>query len=94
MSSKVDFELNLQGLNELMTSPAMQMHIQQAGNAVKAAAEGMSADKEARYSADVVPGYYIAIGRVHSDNTAAMKENYDNNTLVKALGSVGLSMKK
>lgn len=94
MANKVDFQLNLQGLNELMKSPAMQSHIQQAADAVKANAESMASDKKAEYRADVVTGNYIAIGRVHSENTEAMRENYANNTLVKALGSVGLSMTK
>lgn len=92
--SKVDFKLNLNGLNELMKSQEMQTHLQQAADTVKELATGMAVDKDAEYTADVVVVRYVAIGRVHAGNTEALLENYSNNTLLKALGSAGLPMSK
>lgn len=89
---KTKFVLNLPGLNELMKSDEMQAVLRDAASQVEAKANGMAADKEARYSSDIVVGYWIAASRIRAENGAALQENLENNTLVKALGSVGLKM--
>lgn len=94
MSKVVDFKLNLAGLNELMKSAEMQSCLQEAADAVQDLASGMAVDKDARYNSDVVVVNWVAIGRVHAENTEALRENYTNNTLLKALGASGLSMTK
>lgn len=94
MSKKVDFKLDLLGLNDLMKSAEMQEHLQQAANFVQETAYGMAADPQAEYSADVSVANFVAIGRVHADNREALRENYQNNTLIKALGASGLPMSK
>ena len=81
------FELNLQGLNELMKSPQMQAKLQAAGQAVANAAG-------AGYAASVHTADYVAIANVYPDTPEAARENYDDNTLLKALGSVGLKNRK
>ena len=83
----VKFELNLQGLNELMKSAPMQSALLEAGNAVARAAGG-------DYAAEVHTASFIAISNVYPTSKAAAKENYDDNTLLKAAGAVGLSMEK
>ena len=83
----VKFELNLQGLNELMKSAPMQSALLEAGNAVASAAGG-------DYAAEVHTASFIAISNVYPNSKAAAKENYDDNTLLKAAGAVGLSMEK
>ena len=85
--SKVDFKLNLPGLNELMKSPEMQAALQGAGNAVA----GIAGDD---YGVRVHQASFVAIANVYPNSKKAAEDNYKNNTLVKALGASGLSMAK
>jgi hypothetical protein len=85
--AKVDFELNINGLRELMKGPEMQAALQEAGDAVASAAGG-------DYGVRVHVADYVAIANVFPDSQEAAKDNYENNTLLKALGSAGLSMRK
>lgn len=86
MSKSVKFKLNLPGLNELMKSPAMQTHLSEAASGVaNSAGEG--------YSSDVHTASFVAIGTAFPDTGKAYQDNLDNNTLLKALGSAGLSQK-
>ena len=84
--SNVDFKLNLAGLNELMKSPEMQAALQEAGDAVSNVAGG-------DYGVRVHQASFVAIANVYPNTKRAAQDNYENNTLVKALGAVGLSMK-
>ena len=84
--SKVEFKLNLPGLNELMKSPEMQACLQEAGDAV-----AQLAGEE--YGVRVHDATFVSIANVYPETEKAAKENYENNTLVKALWSVGLSAK-
>lgn len=81
------FELNLTGLNELMKSAEMQSHLAQAGAAVAQAA-GTDYDHQT-YVLN-----YVAVENIYPASSDAAHDNYENNTLLKALGSVGLSMTK
>jgi len=83
----VKFELNLPGLNELMKSPEMQNALLEAGQAV-----ARSAGDD--YAAEVHTASWIAISNVYPDSKRAAHENYKDNTLLKALGSTGLPMRK
>lgn len=85
-SSDVEFKLDINGLRELMKSSEMQTQLQTAGEAVAGAA-GVD------YGARVHTASYVAICNVYPDSPDAARENYEENTLLKALGSVGLSMK-
>lgn len=85
--SDVEFELDLSGLNELMKSPEMENALEQAGQAVAQAAGG-------EYDHRVHQATFVAICNVYPDSKKAAKENYKENTLLKALGQVGLSMSK
>lgn len=87
MVKNVRFELNLQGLNELMKSDGMQSALSAAGNAV-----ARSAGKD--YAVRVHTASYVAIANVYPNSKDAAKENSENNTLLKGLSSAGLSMKK
>ena len=77
--AKVEFELNLSGLNELMKSPEMQSALDEAGAAVAHRVHTAS---------------FVSIANVYPDSKEAAKENYETNSLLKAIGSVGLSMSK
>ena len=83
MSSKVDFKLNLPGLNELMTGPAMKSVLQEKGKKVEAAAQSMCPDGE--YNTRTKGGYHAARTFVSVENAEALHDSYENNTLLKAL---------
>ena len=85
--AKVKFELNLKGLNELMKSGEMQGCLQSAGAAVANSAGG-------DYGVRVHQASFVAICNVYPDSKRAAKDNYENNTLLKAVGSAGLSTAK
>lgn len=87
MAKHVEFELNIAGLRELMKGPEMQAALQEAGDAVASSAGG-------DYGVRVHVADYVAIANVFPDSKEAAKDNYENNTLLKALGSAGLKMGK
>lgn len=80
-----DFELNLPGLNELMKGAEMQAVLTQAGNAVASAAGG-------DYGVRTHVASFVAIANVYPNSAKAAKDNFENNTLVKALGAAGLTL--
>lgn len=86
MANDLVFELNIAGLNELMKSAEMQAALEQAGQAVADAAGG-------DYGVRVHEGDWTAIANVYPDSAEAAKDNYENNTLLKATESTGLRMK-
>lgn len=86
MAKNVEFELNLPGLNELMKSSAMQSHLKQAGRAVaNAAGED--------YDCSTYVLNFVAVENIYPTSAKAAIDNANDNTLLKALGSAGLSMK-
>lgn len=86
MSSDVEFKLDINGLRELMKSSAMQSQLEAAGQAM---ASGAGQD----YGTRVHVASYTAICNVYPMTRQAEEENYDDNTLLKAAGSSGLSMR-
>lgn len=85
--SKVKVELNLQGINEMMKSREMQAHLQKAGEMVANAAGG-------DYAAITRQINWIAITNVYPNSSDAAHDNFKNNSLLKAVGAVGLPMRK
>ena len=85
--AKVEFELDIAGLRELMQSAEMQAVLQEAGETVASIAGD-------DYGSRVHVADYVAIANVYPDSKEAAKDNYENNTLLKALGSTGLKMGK
>ena len=87
MAKTVKFKLNLKGLSDLMKSGEMQSALLEAGEVVaKTAGDG--------FEAEVHTADYIAISNVYANSQEAYRENMKNNTLLTALGSVGLRMSK
>ena len=76
--AKVKFKLNLKGLNELMKSEEMQNILEEKGKQV-----ANNAGKE--YASRVHLASFVAIANVYPDSKDAAKDNYENNTLLKAL---------
>lgn len=85
--ANVKFELDLKGLNEVMKSSEMQSALMEAGQAVASAAGS-------DYEAEVHTASFVAISNVYPASKDAAKDNYENNTLLKAAQSVGLGMEK
>ena len=82
---KSKFQLNLAGLNELMKGSEMQAVLTEAGNAVASAAGS-------GYGVRTHVASFVAITNVYPETKEAAEKNYDENTLVKALGASGLRM--
>lgn len=87
MANNVKFKLNLPGLNALMKSSEMQNKLLEAGKVVAGSAGG-------DYAAEVHTASFVAISNVYPDSKRAANENFRQNTLLKAIGSAGLSMRK
>lgn len=81
MSKKYTFRLNLPGLNQLMKSAPMQSALNSAANSISAMA-GDGFETESAH-----PISFIAIASVGAATYEARKNNSDNNTLLKAVGS-------
>lgn len=90
--SNVRFELNINGLRDLMKSGEMKAILEEAGGTVAGHASAISGGKE--FSHRVHDASYVSIVNVFPGTKEAAKDNYDNNTLEKALGSCGLPRQK
>ena len=80
MSSKVKFELNSDGVKALLKSSEMQSLLKQKGNE-KASAAGEG------YASDVVVHSNRAVAYIYPEDAKAKRDNLDNNTLLKVIGS-------
>lgn len=87
MAKNVKFVLNLAGLNELMKSPQMESILEAAGQSVAQAAG-------AEYGSRVHQASFVAICNVYPDSKKAANENFKENSLLKAIGAVGLPTTK
>ena len=90
--SKVEIKLNLVGINAMMKSPEIQSAVQAAGEAVAAAASGMAHGEP--FEAQTHLANWIAVTNVWPASRKAAQANFDDNVLLKALGSAGLPMSK
>ena len=84
MAKKMKFELNLPGLRELLKSPQMQKMVKEKADGVAATATAMSGEE---YSSRGAVLYYTSVATAFPDSKEAAHDNYENNTLLKALGS-------
>ena len=86
--SDVKVKLNLAGVNELMRSPEIQAALTEAGKTVAKSADGGT------YEARTHLASYVAITNVYPADKKAAKANRKDNTLLKAVGAVGLPTRK
>ena len=78
--AKVRFELNREGVAELMKSDAMQRILREKAKQVESAAgEGFQMEEQI--------GKFRAVARVRANSYAARRKNSHENTLLKALGA-------
>lgn len=83
--ARVDFELDLAGLNELMKSAEMQTVLREAGQAaLNVAGDG--------YGTETRVLSFTAIQNVYPNTKEGAKDNALHNTCVKAVGATGLTM--
>ena len=81
MSKKVRVEVNIEGIRELFKSPEMQEHLQNVGEEIaNMTGEG--------YGVRTHIADYTAITNVYPETEEAVKDNYENNTLLKTVSSV------
>ena len=90
--SKVRIELNLAGINELMKSPEIQEALTSAGNAVAQSASGIAGGEP--FGVRTHLANWVAITNVYPDSSKANSANLRDNTLLKAVGAVGLPTAK
>ena len=93
MSKKVKFVLNKQGVIQLFTSPEVVSWLQDVGDSVADMATGML-HNGGEYGARSHLADRTAIVNVYPASEEAAQDNYENNTLLKALGSSGLPSSK
>jgi len=89
--NSVKFELNIDGLRELMQSSEMQGILDECADKVAGDANSMG---NGAYGSSVRVATYVAIGTAYPSDRESAIDNSNNNTLVKALGSSGLPMEK
>lgn len=87
--SKAKIVLNLPGINKLMKGPEIQAILNGYGTRVMNGANSMASSSKAEYGMDTKVIRWIAVTTVRADNSAAVHENLENNTLLKALGGGG-----
>lgn len=92
MSKIQKFELDIDGLRELMKSSEMQSILGEAVQSVQGTANGMV--KGGQFGSDVREASYVAIGTVYAADSESAKATYRDNVLEKALGSSGLPRNK
>ena len=87
-----DFELNLDGLRELMKSDEMKSILNEAGAKVQEDAERMSGGLE--WAHTVRDASYVSICNIYPNSKEAAQENMAKNTALKALQVSGLPTSK
>ena len=84
---KVGIKLNMPGINAVMKGDGIQ-------NVLKAAGDSVASSAGEGYAAEVRTINWIAVCNIYPDSKQAAKDNYKNNSLLKALSSSGLKMTK
>lgn len=87
MGKKVEVKLNLKGINEVMKSAGIKSACEAAGQAVAMAAGSDYGTRSGTIN-------YIAYCNVYPDSKRAAKENYKENSILKAVSAVGLPLTK
>lgn len=87
MAKNVKFKINLPGLNALMKSDYIKDKIDAAAKAVRdQCGDG--------YESDVDTVNWVCIGHVRPITSRAISDNSQNNTMIRAIGAVGLPTEK
>lgn len=87
MAKDIFFKLDMDGLTELKKSAEMKAVLEEMGSSVASSAGG-------DYDYRVHDADYTSIVNIYPATKEAARDNYENNTLLNALGASGLSMRK
>lgn len=85
--NSVKFELDIEGLREIMKSKEMQSILSENAGKVQ-----ITAGRD--YGSKTYEGGYTAISVIYPENGAGMTDNAEHNTLLKALQGTGLPLTK
>ena len=83
--SKVNFKLNLKGLNEVMKSQELQTLMQSSGEKIRNAAENMS--NGGNFETETKTINWIAVTNIRAKDDKAMKAVLDDNVLLKSINA-------
>ena len=81
-------------LNDIMKSSEMQDYLEDIASNIEASANSMANNPKAEYSHKIKVLDYAAVGKIYPHNAEAARDNFENNTLLKAMGSTGLPTHK
>lgn len=84
--NKVDFELDIEGLQELMKSSEMQQILNETATSVADKARMQTGNED--FGHDVRVASYVAIGTVFPQSEAAARASYQDNVLEKSLSGL------
>lgn len=84
--NKVDFELDIEGLQELMKSSEMQQILNETATNVADKARMQTGNED--FGHDVRVASYVAIGTVFPQSEAAARASYQDNVLEKSLSGL------
>lgn len=84
--NKVEFELDIEGLRELMKSSEMQEILREIGVDVANKASMISGGEEYGYDHHIAD--YVAIETIFPESKAAAKASYQDNVLEKSLSGL------
>lgn len=84
--NKVDFELDIEGLQELMKSSEMQQILNETATNVADKARMQTGGED--FGHDVRVASYVAIGTVFPQSEAAARASYQDNVLEKSLSGL------
>lgn len=83
--SNVKIVLNSAGVKELLNSPEIQSALMEQGQRIQANANGMAQTEGAAFHAVAVQTPGRGIVRVSAANRQGVRDNLENNTLIKAM---------
>lgn len=84
--NKVDFELDIEGLQELMKSSEMQQILNETATNVADKARMQTGNED--FGHDVRVASYVAIGTIFPQSEAAARASYQDNVLEKSLSGL------
>ena len=84
--NKVEFELDIEGLQELMKSSEMQQILNETATSVADKARMQTGNED--FGHDVRVASYVAIGTVFPQSEATARASYQDNVLEKSLSGL------
>lgn len=86
--------VNLQGINEMMSSSEVREFMQTAGEAVAMAANQLSGGDNFKSETKTTKSGWIGLTEIFPAGEQGEKMNMENNTMIKAAQSAGMHMTK